>query len=148
MDAANKTYIKLFEKMLAEVLNIQRQKVNTQTKSVEQLEAKVTELNLKIVDVSGNYSFMNAKAVGLADINKELGSTIRTRDMEIRMLQDQVNELEGIKADYLQSLADAKAAKENYKVQRQVTFPSILIPDPNIIFEPELILKPTTLNAK
>ena len=125
MDAANKTYIKLFEKMLAEVLNIQRQKFNTQTKSVEQLEAKVTELNLKIVDVSGNFAFMNAKALGLADINKELGSTIRTRDMEIRMLQDQVSELESIKADYLQSLADAKAAKENYKVQRQVTLLSV-----------------------
>ena len=125
MDAANKTYIKLFEKMLAEVLNIQRQKFNTQTKSVEQLEAKVTELNLKIVDVSGNFAFMNAKALGLADINKELGSTIRTRDMEIRMLQDQVSELESIKADYLQSLADAKAAKENYKVQRQVPLLSV-----------------------
>lgn len=119
VDAANKTYIKLFEKMLAEVLQIQRQKFNSQVKTVEQLEANQTGLQAKLEDVTGNFSFMSAKAAGLADINKELGLTLRARDTEIKMLQDQVTELEGIKGDYLASLADAKAAKDNYKIQRQ-----------------------------
>ena len=47
----------------------------------------------------------------MSDINKEQGLTLRARDTEIKMLHDQLEELEGIKLDYLQSLADAKAAK-------------------------------------
>jgi hypothetical protein len=118
VEVANQSYISLFERMLAEVLLLQRSKFNVHIKTIEEETTKSRMLSKKLEKSESTLEYMIVKSTKLTETNKELNATNFKKDGEIRELTIQVDALEIIKGDFMQSIVDTKKSKDLYILNR------------------------------
>ncbi len=86
LEFANQTYVRLFERMLAETLMLQRSKFKSQTKTIQELKALLAELRV---------NEQNAREAGVRDRNAAQRSEIEMANLtrQIQLLNQQLDEL-------------------------------------------------------
>jgi len=118
VDNINKRYLKLFERVMSEILAMQRTKFAAIADELERMREAAEELLDKYLFEKAARERAESQVAELTDQNKKLQAVIRANDMERQMLEARVHQLEGYESDYLSVLEEMKLLREQEDLDR------------------------------
>ena len=100
LEAANQLYINLFERLLSEVLMMQRLKFRSQTGEIQECKTNIAELESSLVYEKKENRDLKTKSERLNRKVDETLGVLRSRELEIALLRQEIANLEKYRDDY------------------------------------------------
>jgi chromosome segregation ATPase len=118
VDVINKRYLKLFERVMSEILAMQRTKFAAIAEELERMREAAEELLEKYLTEKARRERLEAHVAELSQQNEKLKSVIRAKDLEMAMMSSRISELETSEQAYHAYLEDLKRDREKLERDR------------------------------
>lgn len=118
VDSINKRYLKLFERVMSEILAMQRAKFTAIAEELEHMREAAEELLDKYLTEQAKRERAEGQILELTEQNKKLQSVIRAKDLEFKILEGKIAQLEDSEGDYMSTLEEMKRLREQEEQDR------------------------------
>lgn len=130
---ANKLNIKLFQRIISEILMLHRHKFQSQTTKCHELEGLVTSLQERSFYLQEELVISKQRIDKLDNKCQEYEVLCKAKDTEILLLSDQLHELERYQAESLQQLEEEKRLHEREQEEIKSRYNKLLNEERNIL---------------
>ena len=115
----NKRFLKLFERVMSELLAMQRNKFASMADELERLREAAEELLDKMLAEKSRREHLERHVKELQDRNDQLAAMLKIKDSEITSLQDQIETLEREAREHMAYLEELRSEREKWEKERE-----------------------------